>query len=63
MAEPERRSTRIGERLFAVADLIARYPRAYTAQRLADQLGVSVRTIRRDIRVLEAMDVRIESES
>jgi predicted DNA-binding transcriptional regulator YafY len=62
MGDPERRSTRIGGRLFAVADLIARYPRVYTARRLADELQVSVRTIRRDIQVLESMDMRIESE-
>jgi predicted DNA-binding transcriptional regulator YafY len=55
------RASKMGARLFELADLIARHPGEYTAKRLAEHFGVSVRTICRDIHLLEDLDIRVET--
>lgn len=48
------------ERLFALLDLMRRLPAPVTAARLADELGISERTLYRDIDALRAVGARIE---
>lgn len=49
-------------RLFDLALLIAQHPRQYTAPMLSERFQCSLRTVRRDIRTLEDMGIRVESE-
>ncbi|XLM19368.1 HTH domain-containing protein, partial [Chromobacterium piscinae] len=50
------------ERLLALLQLLRRYRRPVTAQALADQLGVSVRTVYRDIASLQLQGADIAGE-
>ncbi|WP_026962209.1 helix-turn-helix transcriptional regulator [Alicyclobacillus herbarius] len=56
------KGTRLAGRLFDLVHLIWQHPKEYTAVRLAEHFHTSVRTIRRDIRTLEDIGIRVESE-
>lgn len=62
MPDAKGRTAKMGARLFELADLITRYPGEYSAKRLADHFETSLRTIRRDIKLLEDMNIRVESK-
>lgn len=49
-------------RLLELLQILNRHRRPVTGQSLADELGVSVRTLYRDIRTLQAQGARIEGE-
>ncbi|RYE08538.1 MAG: YafY family transcriptional regulator [Hyphomicrobiales bacterium] len=51
------------ERLFAVMDALRRHRRPITAQALADEQGVSVRTLYRDIQTLIGLGAPIDGEA
>jgi predicted DNA-binding transcriptional regulator YafY len=51
------------ERLFAVMDALRRYRRPVTAQQLADEQAVSVRTLYRDIQTLIGLGAPIDGEA
>lgn len=51
------------ERLFAIMDSLRRHRRPVTAARLADELGVSARTIYRDVQTLLDLGARIDGEA
>lgn len=51
------------ERLFAVMDALRRHRRPVTAQMLADEQGVSVRTLYRDIQTLIGLGAPIDGEA
>src|SRR6185312_261112 len=51
------------ERLFAVMDALRRHRRPITAAALAEEQGVSVRTIYRDIQTLIGLGAPIEGEA
>jgi predicted DNA-binding transcriptional regulator YafY len=51
------------ERLFALMDVLRRHRRPVTAARLADELGVSLRTIYRDVGVLAGLGAPIDGEA
>src|SRR3954463_2907265 len=51
------------ERLFAVMDALRRHRRPITAQQLADEQGVSVRTLYRDIQTLIGLGAPIDGEA
>lgn len=51
------------ERLFAVMDALRRHRRPVTAQSLAEEQGVSVRTMYRDIQTLIGLGAPIEGEA
>ncbi|MCL6576739.1 WYL domain-containing protein [Kyrpidia sp.] len=55
-------TVRFASRLFDLVNLIVTNPKLYTAPRLAEHFHVSVRTIRRDIRLIEDLGIRVESE-
>lgn len=59
---PERQSVRLAGRLFDLVSLVTRHPKKYTAPKLAEYFHTSVRTVRRDIRLLEDIGIRVESE-
>ncbi|GMA49421.1 WYL domain-containing protein [Alicyclobacillus contaminans] len=59
---PERQNVRHAGRLFDLVNLISKHPKVYTASKLAEHFHTSVRTIRRDIRLLEDIGIRVESE-
>ncbi|WP_157076281.1 helix-turn-helix transcriptional regulator [Alicyclobacillus kakegawensis] len=59
---PDSQSVRLAGRLFDLVHLIWQHPKEYTAARLADYFHTSVRTVRRDIRTLEDVGIRVESE-
>jgi len=50
------------ERLLRLLQLLRRYRRPVSAQVLADELGVSIRTLYRDIASLQAQGAMIEGE-
>ncbi|GGJ03922.1 WYL domain-containing protein [Alicyclobacillus cellulosilyticus] len=50
------------ERVLQVLLSIVQQPRVWTAKRLAEHFGVSVRTIHRDLSVIERAGFRVESE-
>jgi predicted DNA-binding transcriptional regulator YafY len=58
----EKQSVRLAGRLFELVNLIVNHPREFTAPKLAEHFRTSVRTIRRDIRLLEDIGIRVESE-
>src|SRR5690349_3665241 len=51
------------ERLFAVMDALRRHRRPVTAQQLADEQAVSVRTLYRDIQTLIGLGAPIDGEA
>lgn len=51
------------ERLFAIMDALRRHRRPVTAQALADEQGVSVRTLYRDIQTLIGLGAPVEGEA
>ncbi len=51
------------ERLFALMDALRRHRRPVTAASLADELGVSLRTIYRDVQVLIGLGAPIDGEA
>lgn len=51
------------ERLFALMDALRRHRRPVTAASLADELGVSMRTIYRDVQVLIGLGAPIDGEA
>jgi predicted DNA-binding transcriptional regulator YafY len=51
------------QRLFALMDALRRHRRPVTAARLADELGVSLRTIYRDVQVLAGLGAPIDGEA
>lgn len=51
------------ERLFSVMDALRRHRRPVTAQQLADEQGVSVRTLYRDIQTLIGLGAPIDGEA
>ncbi|MEO6014625.1 MAG: YafY family protein [Devosia sp.] len=51
------------ERLFSVMDALRRHRRPVTAQELADEQGVSVRTLYRDIQTLIGLGAPIDGEA
>ncbi|MDF1707294.1 MAG: YafY family protein [Paracoccaceae bacterium] len=51
------------ERLFDLLDILRRHRFPVSGQSLADELGVSLRTLYRDIATLQAMGARIEGEA
>jgi predicted DNA-binding transcriptional regulator YafY len=51
------------ERLFALMDALRRHRRPMTAASLADELGVSLRTIYRDVQVLIGLGAPIDGEA
>lgn len=51
------------ERLFSVMDALRRHRRPITAQQLADEQGVSVRTLYRDIQTLIGLGAPIDGEA
>jgi predicted DNA-binding transcriptional regulator YafY len=51
------------ERLFALMDALRRHRRPVTAAHLADELGVSLRTIYRDVQVLIGLGAPIDGEA
>jgi predicted DNA-binding transcriptional regulator YafY len=51
------------ERLFALMDVLRRHRRPVTAARLADELGVSLRTVYRDVQVLIGLGAPIDGEA
>lgn len=58
----QQQTVRSAGRLFEMAKLISDYPKEYTAPKLADYFRVNIRTIRRDIRLLEDRGIRVEFE-
>jgi len=51
------------ERLLALIQVLRRYRQPVTGRTLADALGVSIRTLYRDIATLQAQGARIDGES
>jgi len=51
------------ERLFAIMDTLRRYRHPVTAQALADEQGVSVRTLYRDVQTLIGLGAPIDGEA
>ena len=51
------------ERLFAIMDSLRRHRRPVTAERLAEEHAVSVRTLYRDVQTLIGLSARIEGEA
>jgi len=51
------------DRLLALLDLLRRYRAPAPASRLAEELGVSVRTLYRDVQILRARGAEIEGEA
>jgi len=51
------------ERLFAIMDSLRRHRRPVTAERLAEEHAVSVRTLYRDVQTLIGLGARIEGEA
>lgn len=53
--------TKAQKRLIEIIAKVSQRPRQYTARQLAEEFGVSVRTIRRDIQTLDASGISIRS--